>query len=424
MHKSISLDASHDANIKNKPECSPNTRIKILNRISDWMNDTNSKYKILWLHGPAGAGKSAIAQTAMKRAMQERRLGASFFFSRGAEGRSTAERLFPTIAYQLATNIPELAPAVNSVMLDNRDLPSKDLETQFRELIDRPVRDIKTLPYPLIGIDGINECEDSTVQEKLLTIIGNSVKSNLPLLFLFLSRPEPHIEALFTRKFGQFTQQLILETSPESLGDISRYLRAGFADIRQRHRHYIRNVPQPWPSEHDLWMLCDRSSGHFIYGMTVLKFVGGDEYLNPVEQLNTILQRSPSTRPILYSSPFSEIDQLYLQVLSSHPDVPQLCRILALLVTTDFNLYFSFLDDLLKFDQGTTAASLYNMHSLIKITRLDSIDRRSPFHHASFREFLLDPRRSQSFFIDTGKTEKWVAEACVDLLICWIKEPQ
>jgi energy-coupling factor transporter ATP-binding protein EcfA2 len=60
----------------------------------------------LWLFGPAGAGKSALAQMIAGICHGEGRLAASFFFSRPSPKRSDSTSLIATIAYQIALNIP------------------------------------------------------------------------------------------------------------------------------------------------------------------------------------------------------------------------------------------------------------------------------------------------------------------------------
>ncbi|KAG6808644.1 hypothetical protein H0H92_003420, partial [Tricholoma furcatifolium] len=50
------------------PRCHPGTCTEILGKITDWINqgisaDEPNCDRILWVHGPAGSGKSAIAQT-------------------------------------------------------------------------------------------------------------------------------------------------------------------------------------------------------------------------------------------------------------------------------------------------------------------------------------------------------------------------
>jgi hypothetical protein len=61
---------------------------------------------ILWMYGPVGAGKSAIAHDIARRCDLEKLLLASFFFSRSDSTRSNAKSLIATIAYQITINIP------------------------------------------------------------------------------------------------------------------------------------------------------------------------------------------------------------------------------------------------------------------------------------------------------------------------------
>ncbi len=80
------------------PLCHPMTREKVLKIISDWIDDLYPYQRIMWLNGPTGAGKSAIAQTIAER-YKDSRLAASFFFLRTTPDRSAASRLFLTLAW-------------------------------------------------------------------------------------------------------------------------------------------------------------------------------------------------------------------------------------------------------------------------------------------------------------------------------------
>ena len=62
--EAVSPNAFYDSdNRADPPKCHPNTRVAVINMIKDWATglfDTNSF--LLWLYGPAGAGKTAIAR--------------------------------------------------------------------------------------------------------------------------------------------------------------------------------------------------------------------------------------------------------------------------------------------------------------------------------------------------------------------------
>ncbi|KAM6493332.1 hypothetical protein JOM56_011466 [Amanita muscaria] len=60
----VSFAALHDSAEQDpKRRCHPGTRMNVLSWLRDWFDNPNATDGICWLHGPAGAGKSAIAQS-------------------------------------------------------------------------------------------------------------------------------------------------------------------------------------------------------------------------------------------------------------------------------------------------------------------------------------------------------------------------
>jgi hypothetical protein len=70
--------------------------------------DRRDERCIFWLNGLAGRGKSTISRTIAYKYFERRRLGASFFFSKGGGDIGHADKFFPSLAVQLANNIPPL----------------------------------------------------------------------------------------------------------------------------------------------------------------------------------------------------------------------------------------------------------------------------------------------------------------------------
>ena len=61
-----------------------------------WIEDDNPDGSVFWIYGPAGAGKSAIAQTLAELIQASGgSYGGSFFFSRGKVGREPTTYLQP-----------------------------------------------------------------------------------------------------------------------------------------------------------------------------------------------------------------------------------------------------------------------------------------------------------------------------------------
>jgi hypothetical protein len=89
----------------NREGCLRGTRGGVLLQLKHWLEDKQGQH-MFWLNGLAGTGKSTIAQTFAEIAFAEGRLGASFFCSRDVEERSNIQRIFPTLALQLAYQYP------------------------------------------------------------------------------------------------------------------------------------------------------------------------------------------------------------------------------------------------------------------------------------------------------------------------------
>jgi len=163
------------------PRCAQSTRLAIVQQITDWANDDNMSSGIFWLHGGAGAGKSALAQTLAEDFQRNEKLGASFFFFREAASRSDGNTLIPTIVLQLIRTFPGMAPFVEDKIRTNKLLFSSNRRTQALELLFEPLLRLSLEEDPeeyaphLIVIDGLDECVDPDVHCDLLRIIAGTV---------------------------------------------------------------------------------------------------------------------------------------------------------------------------------------------------------------------------------------------------------
>ena len=81
-----------------------------------WIEEDDFSSSVFWMYGPAGAGKSAIAQTLAELIRASGRNGASFFFSRGKIGRDQVPPIYnlcPPINIQMQIFIVEPLAEVN-----------------------------------------------------------------------------------------------------------------------------------------------------------------------------------------------------------------------------------------------------------------------------------------------------------------------
>ncbi|KAJ7434157.1 hypothetical protein FB451DRAFT_1095381, partial [Mycena latifolia] len=326
LHRAVALDALYDsAESFPQPKCHPETRIEILDGLYNWAIDNDSSYPICWLHGPAGAGKSAVMQTLCQRLHDADRLGGSFFFKRGHTTRGNAKVLFATLAYQLALHHPDLnGPISRSAEIDPSVI-GRGMDVQLRSLILEPCKSLKDAPAPILLIDGLDECEGQNAQQEILCLIGSTANAHSrPPRILIASRPEPHIREKFEESsFYGLYDSVNIEPAFE---DVRIYLCDEFSRIHREHRETMASVPTPWPTRRILKDLVAKSSGYFVYAATVIKFIG-DKDFRPTQRLAVV-----TNLPTECGTPFHALDELYSQILQDSPFQSRMLDILCVIV--------------------------------------------------------------------------------------------
>ena len=378
-------------------QCHPGTRERVLEMIQGWAHDADGASRILWLYGQAGAGKSAIAQTIAEYCHQTDNLAASFFFFRASPDRNTADRLFPTLARQLCWSVPGLAPFISAAMETDPLLPMQSMDIQCERLIVKPFEQIAVkysalaVPRLIVIIDGVDECVDEAMQQHFLRLIGDAVdQGRIPLRFLICSRPELHIRDVFDGMISSSaTSRLVLDDSVDSHASIEKYLIDEFERISLEQCLSVYS----WPSQGAIDRLVHNSAGQFIYASTVIRFIE-DKYSNPMKQLEIVL----GLRAIK-SSPFADLDRLYIEILSRQPDqsfIKTLIAILIVLSTSSHLVTISsigIINALLNLEEGKAFAKLHGLHPLLQISETYICIR-----HASFLEFLQSPSRCGRYY--------------------------
>jgi len=390
-----------------QPKCHPHTRVAVINEIMTLASDEEKKSFFTWLYGPAGSGKTAIADSIAELCHDEGKLAASFFFSRGAGGRKDATHFVSSIACQLTMAIPEIQEWVGAAVDRDPMIFTRSLSAQMQALIVKPLNEAAEaggsaqsalLSRPrFIIIDGLDECDDPKSQTDILQVLLKAVRQlSIPLFFLVASRPEYHIRDMFNRdQFNSVTNRIVLDDKYDPDADIERYLRSSFDDIRRRHP-LSRHLPQLWPSDEEIIRIVQKSSGHFIYAATVIRFVESYRH-RPMERLKIIFGLSPPNSDL----PFVELDALFTHILSSVVDIDRVLQVLSLLLTVLGMATSSHLEELLSCDQGEIRLLLVDLHSIIRVPESDTDEIR--ILHGSFRDYLIDRSRSGPFFIDLSE---------------------
>ncbi|KAJ3516952.1 hypothetical protein NMY22_g14081 [Coprinellus aureogranulatus] len=444
--------AVHDSSDQSDaPRCHPETRIAVQGQILTWAGyggETSIPQRILWLSGPAGAGKTAIMGTIADSLKKKGNLAAAFFFSSfsSVKERRVKDHFITTLAYQLIQHESSgrmrcLRKKVLALIEKDPSVFKKSLREQMEALVLKPMRDChahfkcpysnhglksscqaysyppahSTLPHyeclshfdcwslgspqtpGVVAVDGLDECG---------AIVNGS-----------LSDPE-RFEAQRSREDDQTS---ILTVILEAMND------AAFP-----FQFLIASRPEP--GIRGFFSTSGSGATHEIFL--------GDEH-DPDADINLYL-----------NSKFSQIRNRhrYHPFWPREQDIAQLVKdasgqfiYAATVIRPDPDLAVKWLKAYLRLDAidgfGPTAAWFWrricessegeanllldNLAALLLVSDLDTPHKASlSFYHKSFQDFLSDPRRYGSHFLHLNDE---VAETWLDQQFNWVfdhKKPQ
>ncbi|PPQ84421.1 hypothetical protein CVT25_011248 [Psilocybe cyanescens] len=411
------------------PKCHPNTREAILQTIMNWLDDPAKLAQVMWIYGSAGVGKSAIAQSIAEMCFNSGKLVGSFFFGRGAPNRHTETLFISTLAYQLMQSLPQIRTSVLKTIEQDPQLFSLSLEDQMQKLIIGPLNstvqdedggiDLRSRTATLIVIDGLDECDHSKAQRYVLDVLSASIKRiEIPVSILICCRPEQIIREAFNEEpLMSFTTRINLDNiSDDTDVDIKTFLLSEFQSLKCNHPAKD-HFPPIWPSVNEMTELILRSSGHFIYASTVIKYIGSRRH-SPITRLSYILQQSiPAT-----DTPFAALDALYQQILMGVDDLDSAFKIIATLLLENSSILpptATSIELLHSFQPGMVKIALCDLHSIVHVP--EGPEESLWMYHASFSDFLFDGERSGRFSLDGAATHAMLASAVLKLSTSSIK---
>jgi hypothetical protein len=355
----------------------------------------------MWMHGAAGAGKSAIMRSIAELCEQAQIPLATFFFFRTDDTRNSISPLIATLVYQLIQSIPQAQDDIFRVIENNPLIFDQSLESQLDKLVIQPLLRLQEhlKRYFVILIDGLDECIERAHQADLIKLLGSVSRSRtIPVIFLVASRREPQIEAAFVRKeVSDVVLTLPLDNSDveQTSDDIRRFLVDNFRDIRETHllKHYL---PIDWPAPSMVNEILAKSSGQFIFASTVINYLSSPR-ANPSTQLDIIRGirlRDPSSH-----NPFAHLDALYQHILSQVEARDKVFDIIALHLLTNYD-HISTFERVFLLEAGDLDVLFADLTAVILCEPYTEDTPKLKFLHASLPDFLLDKSRSGQYHID------------------------
>ncbi|KAG6332621.1 hypothetical protein ID866_6466 [Astraeus odoratus] len=287
-----------DVGLMKTKACLDGTRSEVLAEIMRWFEDPSvNAPRILWLHGQAGKGKSAIAHTIAMWFKNTGRLASCFCFARDRQAERLELKMFRTIARDMATYDPLLRRAVaDAVAADNSLKATSDVTQQWEDLILGPVSRVSGgLVSKLVVIDALDESGLPASREHLLSIIGSKAAS-LPPNFRILLTSRPLVDIVQALANTAHVRAISLDDVPTSR-DIHLYVSQKLATIEE-----IGDV--------EIMQIVEKSDGLFEWARLACEFIqpttAGE---TAIERFEDLMKHGPENGRML--------DSVYHAILES-----------------------------------------------------------------------------------------------------------
>ena len=400
--------------------CLPQTRVKFLGAIIDWVNNPNPfSHKVVILFGRAGTGKSSIAHEVAHWYNEMNCLTTSYFFVRGNPSGREPYRFFTTLARDLCRICPAFKASLGRVLNDNPQLAHvRSYTTIIESLLLNPIKDVCFVSPILIVIDALDENEDAVHQR--LYANGNIIPfhaalsrclSRLPSNFriLITSRAETELEQEFLESsFVCCLRMDDLELADGVDDDICTYIRSKLSGARV--------------DETDIHELVKRAEGLFQWASVACDYIANPPPgLSSTQCIRRVLFPADGNRNL------NPLDALYVTVLKrfdmdDHEIHNSFRSIMGLILSAYEPLSIVSLNAMYRHAAGVesriqdVSVIVKHLGSLLSnVTISNSTFLISPLH-TSFRDFLTDPNRSNKFYINLDDSHRQLAYAAFQVM--------
>jgi hypothetical protein len=417
------------AGLDTRKECLQGTRTEILSQITEWVNSTeNNVPRVLWLSGPAGKGKSAIAHTIAKWFEDVGGLGSCYTFDRQREADRRHEKIFSTIARDLADRDLEMRRALaDAVQAASSLKKTADIIQQWQKLLVKPLaKSSGSSGEPIvIVIDALDESGGVETRRDLLRILAGKHPdpavhkiTDLPNNFRFIVTSRPLDDIINGFRDVRHIRLMSMDDIPpaDAKRDIHAYISKELEGLDFHDREFA--------------VLAEKADGLFEWARLACGYIReSDMGLSLSDCYSAVVSRDPAERSMLLHSMYDLIlTNIMPRDTSTHVRHPPKLRL------TKLARFRSVMGQILGTAEPLPLASLnamrrhfpskednFDMELVVKsmgsllsgITNPDSPIR--PLH-ASFRDFLTDSLSSGEFFIDISKAQRDLAFASLRVM--------
>jgi hypothetical protein len=286
------------------------------------------------------------------------------------------------------------------------------VDLQLKNFILEPAKRLETVGPIFFVIDAVDESGDRTARTSLLkALLANLTKLPSNFRILVTSRPDNDIE----QQLG--SNSLVLRKSMEKVEwtgrDIRRYIDRELS---------IPRFNDKWPNGKWLDGLVELAEGLFQWAYTACRFIEGDGKAghDPVKRLADLLSENSGK-----SHPLNKLDKLYMAILrqtlpTDNPDYAKMFKsVMACVLTARQPLSMDVLKRFILQDDDNAFTHPVDLVLPPLGALLSGVaETSSPVLplHSSFRDFLLNDKRSAECYVDISTEHDHLSVACLNVM--------
>ncbi|KAF7366491.1 WD-REPEATS-REGION domain-containing protein [Mycena sanguinolenta] len=380
------VSARHNAAETTAQKCMKGTRVKIIQDIIEQLTHPPSlSVRLVLCSGPAGSGKSTIAKTVAAQLEEEKKLAASFFFSRDYAECKEIKYIPSTLAHQLADyNLEFQALLVKLLKDDHSRLIYADPKEQFQKMVVQLLAQMPPSKTPwVICLDALDECGKDH-GKILLHWLSESI-SDIPVHIRFFVTGRPEVQNYLQSSRLSFfckyisTEDIGLETVKQ---DIHLYV------TKSLHNDIWNMSPGGWKiKEQDVNKITSQADRLFIVAATAVRYVRTRAELgvHPQKSIDNLLKGNTHLKSLY---------DLYFQIIEEAIGIPvgndpfeHIGKVLGAIVNLVEPQDIKTLADLLEINIEELRWTLIHLSAVLSVPDHGNVGVIK-IRHLSFREFL------------------------------------
>ncbi|KAF5349624.1 hypothetical protein D9756_008970 [Leucocoprinus leucothites] len=400
-------------------------------------------YELLWVHGPAGVGKTSITHSLAQKLIRGPTtstfmstpdyLGSSLSFS-SRNGITDHRKLFPTLAHRLAASSQVLARHIRSAFQANPQALHLSLKDQCEKLIVQPIRAWAPSAIGqqdiLMLIDGLEQCDGGEMtQIEIIQVIHKVFSSltidNIRWRWVISSRPEAWLHTTFLSLPSSRIK--IIPISLATAKETEEYILAAVDTRRTRSNISLRAYASPSTRINARAMenLRWHSGGHLGYLASLFAYINDPDANDGVRLREVTSHVEYASFKHNRTNMFSQLDAMYHDILShvsllSHETTKRVLGAISLMQPSNSNETTpdaTTVASLLGLTLQELYEALYHLHSVVNSPVQGAngslTDPELKFHHKSFDAFLRNNTRSHNWAIDVAAAHADLAKCCM-----------